>query len=153
MSIHSLKQEQRNSMSSIPQEMKSDEAKKLFIILSTGMQDAGKKATLAFSAACSALALDKSVSVFLIGDGVVWADQNITKEIITPGFPPLDSLIDNYIEFGGHLAMCSACASDEGACGIEEYRLLKSPSLRAEVQVQGFATIMENVFSGSNLSF
>ena len=51
------------------------------IMLKSGLDDGGKRATLAFSAACSARAMDLKTQVFLIGDGSHWAYEASTEVI------------------------------------------------------------------------
>jgi len=46
---------------------------KSVIVLTSGNEDGGKRATLAFSAACTAQAMELDTRVFLVGDGSHWA--------------------------------------------------------------------------------
>ena len=83
---------------------------KLFIILSTGKEDQGLKATLAFTLAVSALAYGHPVTVFLTGEGVVWSDTDESKKANIPNFPLLSSLINDFLDQKGELLLCSTCS-------------------------------------------
>ena len=51
----------------------------LLITITTGKQDRGSKATLAFSWGCAALAMGQSVCIYLSMDGTVWAAKGAMK--------------------------------------------------------------------------
>ncbi|OFZ70296.1 MAG: hypothetical protein A2Z01_00160 [Betaproteobacteria bacterium RBG_16_58_11] len=71
------------------------------VLLASGQEDAGKRATLAFSLACTAQALDRSTYVFMIGDGVHWAYEGHGDGVQVAGFPALNELIETFVELGG----------------------------------------------------
>ena len=79
------------------------------MILASGPEDGGKRATLALAAACTAQAMDLETIVFLLGDGAHWAYDGRAEQIHAPGFPALADLIDSFVEAGGQLLLCSAC--------------------------------------------
>lgn len=93
----------------------------LLVILASGPEDGGKRATLALSAACSAAALGRRTRLFLVGDGAYWAYQREGPDVHVPGFPPLDLLFHELPELGGEILLCSAydsvCSLPEGARG------------------------------------
>ena len=66
----------------------------LLITLTTGKQDRGTRATLAFSWGCAALAMGQSVSIFMTMDGSIWATKNATKGVSVGGFDNLDEYLD-----------------------------------------------------------
>jgi len=78
-------------------------------MLTSGGEDQGTRATLAFSAACTALSLDFDTRVFLVGDGGHWAYEESCGGIARPGFPPLAELVDTFLEMGGRIYLCAAC--------------------------------------------
>ncbi len=120
----------------------------LTILLMSGKEDGGKRATLAFVAAVSAIAMERPVQVFMAGDGARWGDPDEAEGVAVEGFPPLDELIRDFLDLGGQLLVCSTCArfcmpaQPEGA----ERRW---PSL----QVRGMAAMLESQGGGSSLSF
>ena len=79
------------------------------IILASGAEDGGMRATLALAAACAAQAMDLDTIVFLLGDGAFWAYDGHAERVHAPGFPALADLIDSFVEAGGELQLCSAC--------------------------------------------
>ncbi len=119
------------------------------VILATGNEDAGKRATLAFSAACSAMAMDMNPHVFLVGDGSFWAYEGHTHGIHAPGFPPLEELVSNYIELEGKLYICSACDQVCGLLPDHNQILIK----RAGVEPRGLASVLHYTVNGSSITF
>lgn len=120
----------------------------LTILLMSGKEDGGKRATLAFVAAVSAAAMERPVQVFMAGDGALWGDPDEAEGMVVEGFPPLDKLIREFLDLGGQLLMCSTCAR---FCmpAKPEARGHRWPSL----QVRGMATLLESQGGGSSLSF
>lgn len=119
------------------------------IILASGIEDGGTRATLALSMACTALSMDADTHVFLVGKGSYWAYQGPGREIQVNGFPALRELFANYLELGGSMGVCAAC--DEARCslGVDEASLPRWP----EIQVQGMATLMERMVDGRVVTF
>ena len=113
------------------------------VILASGPEDGGKRATLALAAACTAQAMDLDTIVFLLGDGAHWAYDGHTEQVHAPGFPPLADLIDLFIEAGGQLLLCSAC---DGICAMPGTR-------RREVRVAGLASLLSHTVGGSAVTF
>lgn len=119
------------------------------IVLTTGLEDQGKRATLAFSAACSALALDMTTHLFMVGDGSHWAYEGHAEPIHQAGFPALQELIEAYLELGGKLYICSAC---DQVCSLP---LVDGTVLvrRAEVEVCGLVSILDYAADGTTITF
>ncbi|MFZ2957007.1 MAG: DsrE family protein [Candidatus Ozemobacteraceae bacterium] len=88
----------------------ADNSNRLIIVLTTGKQDRGTKATLAFSWGCTALAMGKSVSMFLTMEGTIWALQNAMKDVAVGGFEPLSNYLEQYLELGGEILVCAPCS-------------------------------------------
>jgi len=115
----------------------------LAVILASGPEDSGKRATLAFAAACTAQAMDLDTIVFLLGDGAHWAYADHAEQVHAPGFPALTGLIDLFIESGGQLLLCSAC---DGICAVPSKR-------RCDVRVAGLASLLSHTVGGSAMTF
>jgi predicted peroxiredoxin len=113
------------------------------VILASGSEDGGKRATLALAAACTAQAMDLDTIVFLLGDGAHWAYQGHAEQVHALGFPALADLIDSFVDVGGQLLLCSAC---DGACALPGVR-------RRDVRVSGLATLLSHTVGGSAVTF
>lgn len=119
----------------------------LTIMLMSGTEDGGKRATLAFVAALSAAAMERPVQVFLAGDGAIWGDPDQADQVEMPGFPPLAELIQEYLDLGGALLVCSTC---EHFCSARSATVGRRWS---ELQVRGMAALLESQRDGYSLSF
>lgn len=120
----------------------------LTILLMSGSEDGGKRATLAFVAAVSAAAMERPVQVFLAGDGSTWGDPDRAETVEMPGFPSLAELIREYLDLGGELLVCSTCerfcSSHEAGAGGRRW---------SGLQVRGMAALLESQRGGLSLSF
>lgn len=124
-------------------------ARSSVIMLVSGPEDGGRRATLAFAAACTAISLDLNAQVFLIGDGSHWAYVGASDGVHQQGFPPLAELIDTFLDLGGEVSICSACdgvCSLPGADGEAKRR-------RQEIEPQGLAAVLAHLVGGTSLTF
>jgi predicted peroxiredoxin len=108
------------------------------IVLTTGKQDRGTRATLAFSWGCAALAMGQNVAVYLTMDGTVWATRGAAEKVTVAGFEALDTYIDQFLALGGEVLVCAPCS---------EYYCSYTPTaddkkLLEEAQLVGLATIV-----------
>jgi predicted peroxiredoxin len=119
------------------------------VMLTTGSHDGGKRATLAFAAACAALSIDLDTHVFLIGDGSHWAYEGNSDPVSEPGFPPLSELMQVFTDFGGEIYICATC---ERVCCVpgEDGQQRKR---RPEIQPQGLATVLSHMIGGTSVTF
>lgn len=120
------------------------------VILTSGAEDGGKRATLAASMACTALSMDLRTHLFLVGDGSYWAYEGHADGIQVVGFPALEELLDSFVLLGGSLAICSTC--DQVLChasGGSDRPLRR----RAGAQIQGMAALMEPLMRGQAVTF
>lgn len=120
------------------------------MILASGAEDGGKRATLALSMACTALSMDLRTLVFLAGNGSYWAYQGHADGIRIDGFPSLDELLRDFVDLGGNLSVCSSC--NQATCHTSGSHD-KALTLRPEVQIQGMATVMEHLMQGHAVTF
>ncbi|MES9945364.1 MAG: DsrE family protein [Candidatus Thiodiazotropha sp.] len=120
------------------------------VVLSSGAEDGGKRATLAFSAACTAMAMDLDTQLFLVGDGSHWAYQGSCEGISQKGFPALASLMENFVELDGKIFVCSAC---DTVCSLPQDSEGKPLLRQAFIQPRGLASILEHMVGGSSITF
>jgi predicted peroxiredoxin len=113
----------------------------LMIVLTTGKQDRGTRATLALSWGCAALAMGQEVSLFLTMDGSVWAVNGSAQGVVVAGFEPLEEYFKQFIELGGELLVCAPCS--EYYCSVES--MGDKSRLRKNAQLSGLATIVSKI--------
>ncbi len=120
------------------------------IMLTVGKADNGKSATLAFSCALSAIALDCETAVFLTSDGSVWGYEGSASGIVAQGFPPLEGLIEDFLDSGGRLLLCSVChkTCSSGGPDVEP----STPLLKG-TSIAGFTTAVELASKGASFTF
>jgi len=114
------------------------EGQKTIVVLTTGKQDRGTRATLALSWACSALALGKSVSLYMTMDGTIWAMKGAAKGIQVQGFEPLQNYVDQFLALGGSILVCAPCS--EYYCNFDRGKL--DGSLVEGSELVGLATVV-----------
>ncbi|MCA9265218.1 MAG: DsrE family protein [Planctomycetales bacterium] len=127
-----------------------DQEKQVVVVLTTGKSDNGKNATLAFSCGLSALALGQNATVFLTSDGAVWGYRDSAEGIAVQGFSPLQTLIDEFLQAGGQVLLCSVC---HRTCSAGGPNTEPSTPRLPEVQAGGFATVVELALQGVSFTF
>jgi uncharacterized protein involved in oxidation of intracellular sulfur len=111
------------------------------VILTTGKQDRGARATLAFSWACTALAMGKSVALYLTMDGTVWAINGAAGGVQVEGFEALSEYMAQFAELGGRLLVCAPCT--EYYCSFNREKI--GETLIPEAQLAGLSTVVGTV--------
>jgi predicted peroxiredoxin len=66
-------------------------------------------ATIPFALGNSALAMDVEATIILQSTGVFLGKKDYARHIHAPGFPPLQQLMDIFIEEGGKIYICEPC--------------------------------------------
>jgi predicted peroxiredoxin len=122
----------------------------LVILLTSGPEDGGKRATLAYSAACTALGMDIPTGIFLIGDGAHWGYEGNIADYSVDGFPALSELVDMFDVLGGRTYICSTCAR---VCGMADDGGHMDRLRRPEVEPRGLAYILPKITKGSSVTF
>lgn len=122
----------------------------MVILLTSGPDDRGKKAVLAYSAAVISASMDVPTQIFLVGDGAHWAYEGHIDQIEHNGFPPLDELIEAYSELGGETYICSTC---DKACGIPGDNEQTNRFRRTSVYPRGMASVLSDITQGSSVTF
>ncbi|SMP58821.1 Predicted peroxiredoxin [Neorhodopirellula lusitana] len=120
------------------------------VILTVGKADNGKNATMAFSCGLSSLAMGRPTAVFLTSDGAVWGYTGSSEGIVVQGFPALSELIKQYIEAGGRIILCSVC---HRTCSVGGPGDLSAIERLPEIEIGGFATVLDLAIGGTTISF
>ena len=122
----------------------------LVVLLATGNDDGGKRATLAFTAATCAAAMDKRTIMFMVGDGAHWAYEGRTEGVQQKGFPPLAELMDCLIEMGGEMYVCSTC--DE-VCSVPSDEEAENFKRHSAIQPRGMSAVLSDMTDGRSVTF
>ncbi len=128
-----------------------DKQRNVLIMLTSGNDDNGKRATLAFSAANSAIAMEHPTALFLVGDGTHWAYTGNIKGVRVAGFPALYELMEQFMDQGGDIMICSTCSST-GGCSIDASEGERRHLLPGILQA-GFPTVVSLAHAGASLTF
>ncbi|NMP22794.1 DsrE family protein [Sulfobacillus harzensis] len=80
-----------------------------FMVSITHADDDGDKATVGFVVANAAVASGSETLVFLSTNGVYLAEKGRAETIHEEGFAPLKDLMDQFVEEGGKIYVCSPC--------------------------------------------
>jgi len=113
----------------------------ILITLTTGKQDRGTRATLAFAWGCAALAMGQQVAMFLTMEGTVWAMKGAMKGVEVGGFEPLEDYLEQFVDLGGEVLVCAPCS--EYYCSFD--RELLQGTLIDNAQLSGLATIVSKM--------
>ena len=117
-------------------------ANKLLIILTTGAEDRGSRATLAFAMGVSSLISGVDTSLFLTMAGTFWSREHALRKVRIEGFEPLGVYVDQYRETGGHILVCSPC--NEFYCAIG-----KDSPLMPGAELSGLTAIVDMALESS----
>lgn len=119
----------------------------VMVVLKTGKSDRGASATLAFGWACTALALGKSVTLFLTMDGTIWSLSGGAKGVKVEGFDPLEDYIDQFFALGGKMLICAPCT--EYYCSIPT--TVKEGDFYEEAELAGLSTVVSMIKEGTSV--
>lgn len=84
---------------------------KMLIVLTTGPEDRGNRATLAFSMGAAALISNVETTIYLTMSGTFWSRWKASETVHIEGFEPLKVYIKQFVDNGGKLLVCSPCSS------------------------------------------
>lgn len=80
-----------------------------FLVSVTHAKNDADKATVAFVVANAAVASGQETVVFLNVEGAYLASKGYADDIHEEGFAPLKQLMDQFVEAGGTVWVCSPC--------------------------------------------
>ena len=116
----------------------------MLVSCSYGAEDP-ERATLSFIFGNVAAAADQPTAVLLTIEGVRLATKGYADDIRKEGFPPLKDVIRQYLDAGGQLWACGACAKPRG---------ISEADLIPEAKIVTADNVVELMASGaSTLSF
>jgi predicted peroxiredoxin len=115
------------------------------LINNTRGKDHVERASLAFVTANIALTSGQEAIVLLTIEGVRVATRGYADELQAHGFPPLRDLIKQFVDNGGRLWVCGACAKP---------RDITDTDLIEGAKIVGAASAVEALVNGAaSLSF
>lgn len=118
---------------------------KQILIHNTNGKDDVERASLAFVVANVARSSNQAATVLLTIDGVWVATKGYTDGLQANGFAPLGELVQQFVENGGQLWVCGACAKP---------RTITADDLINGAELIGAATAVEALANGAQtLSF
>ena len=80
-----------------------------FLVSLTSAKNDTDKATVAFVVANAAVASGQETVVFLNVEGAFLGSKGYADDIHEEGFAPLKQLMDQFVEAGGNIWVCSPC--------------------------------------------
>ena len=107
------------------------EAEKMVYIVTHAGEDP-ERATFPFMLATAAQAMEVEAVVALQGVSVFLAKKGYVDHIMAAGLPALKDLVDNFLEAGGKLLICTPCVKDRN---IEESDLIEGAELIAAARL------------------
>jgi uncharacterized protein len=97
-----------------------------FLVSMTNAMNNPDKATVGFVVANAAVASGQETVVFLNVEGAYLAAKGCAEEIHEEGFAPLKQLMDQFVEAGGILWVCSPCFKKRN---LEEENLIEGATI------------------------
>ena len=92
-----------------------------------------------FVTGTTAQAQDVQTNIFLMMDAVYLMKKGAAEKVRAPGFPPLQDLIDSFLEEGGKIQVCSNSV---------EFRKIKEEDLRdPRIEIAGAATMIDDTLN------
>jgi len=111
--------------------MKMAETEKIVYIVTHGGEDP-ERATFPFMLATAAQAMEVEAVVALQGVSVFLAKKGYLEHVAAAGLPALKDLVNNFLEAGGKLLICTPCIRDRH---IEESDLIEGSELIAAARL------------------
>jgi len=120
------------------------ESEKIMYILTHGADDP-ERATLPFVLANAAQAMEVEAVIVLQAAAVFLATPGCLSHVFAAGLPPLKQLVDNFIEEGGRVLVCTPC--------IKERRIEESELIPGMIPTAAGALIQEILTAKASLVY
>ncbi|MBF0107120.1 MAG: DsrE family protein [Deltaproteobacteria bacterium] len=130
-----------------PDTGQQDTGRPFVVIMTTGKEDGGHRATLGVSMALASMAQGIETTIYMTGLGSVWAYSGGADGIHLQGFEPLELLLDEFIKMGGKMVVCATCLHG-CACSDASAAEGCSGSLRHGTLTAGLAYAVKTVRTG-----
>jgi predicted peroxiredoxin len=88
------------------------EKKEMMVYIGTHAGEDPERASMPFVLGNAALVMEVEAIVALQGTGVYLAKKGIMENVFAAGLPPLKELVENFMEQGGKLWVCSPCLKE-----------------------------------------
>jgi predicted peroxiredoxin len=98
---------------------------KLMLSITNSKNDTDR-ATVGFVVANASIASSVETVVFLSTEGVRLSQQGYANDIHEEGFAPLKKLMDDFVDAGGIIWVCSPCFKKRG---LDETKLVKGATI------------------------
>ncbi len=118
--------------------MSQEKEKQKILYIGTHGPGDPERATLPFVLANAALAMGVEAVVALQGDGVWLAVKGTAAHVFAGGLPPLQELMEGFLELGGKLLVCSPCI---------QHRKMNPEALVPQAQVVAAATLTGEILT------
>ncbi|WP_066313966.1 DsrE family protein [Bacillus sp. FJAT-29814] len=106
-----------------------------FLVSLTNAKNDPDKATVGFVVANAAVASGQETVVFLNVEGAYLSSKGYTDDIHEEGFAPLKQLMEQFVEAGGTLWVCSPCFKKRG---LDEENLIEGATIVGGAKVVEF---------------
>ncbi len=108
------------------------EKKEKVLYIATHAGEDPERASLPFVLGVAALAMDVEATVALQGTGVYLAKKGIMENVFAAGLPPLKQLVDDFLELGGNLWVCTPCIKERQ---IKKENLIEGAEIMAAAKL------------------
>ena len=110
------------------------------VYIATHAGEDPERASLPFVLANAALAMDMKAVVALQGTGVYLAKKGYIENVFAAGLPSLKELVEQFLELGGKLLVCSPCIKE---------RQIKEEDLINSAEIMAAAMLTQELLSAS----
>jgi len=124
--------------------MKEEKPEKIVIFGTHGPEDP-ERASLPFVLGNAALVMEVQVTIMLQGTAVLLAKEGCYEHVFAAGLPPLEDLIQSFIEQGGTLLICTPC--------IQERKITPNMLVKIAQPVKAARAVMEILEATSVLTY
>jgi len=120
----------------------TEQTKDTLVFVVTHAEEQPERATIPFVLANTALAMDSKAIIVLQMTGVYLAIKGYAEHVHAAGLPPLQELIETYLEEGGKIWVCSPCI---------QARKIDVADLIEGSEVVAGATLVDSFLSAQNV--